>query len=150
GLMIKRLSAESPTIQSTDALPAAKLIALGQLFVEWSTVSPSKFQEMIRGLVVESYAKHLGCIDWLLRAHQEKPDFWASDLKLYRSWIRKGIVDAELDVTDDLMDAFGAARGRAMFQTSVFRFGQLLTIWPEIYKAAAVLHVDGVRVGNRV
>ncbi|HEY9719577.1 MAG TPA: hypothetical protein V6C69_19010 [Trichormus sp.] len=143
--MIRRLATEL-----TATTPAAKLTQLGKLFIDWSSVPAPKFQEMLRGLIVRKTTLDIAHFDALLKNYDEKPDFWAADLKLYRSWIRKTITDPELDVTDDLIDAVGTTEARAMFQQMVCKFGQLLEIWPDIHRAAAELHAQGVRVGTKL
>jgi len=127
-----------------------RLVQLGKMFVEYSSAPPPKFHEMLRGLAVKSNSFHLASINRLLQVHEEKPDFWASDLKRYRSWIRNTIPDPELDVTDDLLEAGNTTEVRALFQNTVFRFGQLLLIWPDLYRAAHELHAQGLRVGTKL
>jgi hypothetical protein len=144
-LIIDRLATEL-----TATTPQTRLAQLGKLLIDWSATPAPKFQEMLRGLIVFKSSQNIAVLNRLLQTHRETPEFWAADLKLYRSWIHKAIRDPELDVTDDLIDAFGTSEARVLIQRMVCKFGQLLEIWPELHRAATELHAQGVRVGTKV
>jgi hypothetical protein len=144
-MMIYNLSREL-----TATTSEARLAELGKLIVERASAPPAKFQEMVRGMVIIRSVRHLSEFDQLLQTHQEQPEYWASDLKSYRAWIRKTIPDPELDVTDDLLDAVGTTQARILIQEMALKFGQLLQIWPALHRAAIDLHAQGIRVGTRV
>jgi hypothetical protein len=53
-------------------------------------------------------------------------------------------------VPGDLREVCGEEGARVVFQALVLKFGQLLTVWPDLRQAALELQERGVRIGKSV
>jgi hypothetical protein len=63
---------------------------------------------------------------------------------------RKNLIDKNLTVSRNVVEAFGAEAAPKMQQQLLGELGELLVAWPEIRRGAAELCKNGATVGNTI
>jgi hypothetical protein len=126
--------------------PDENLRALGATLERWARLPAADFEEIARLNVLRARAHDLVTLDEILRRHQRQPAYWADDIERAAAAIRAVIASPSSAQPADLVQRFGEAEGRALFQRQVLRFGELLRRWPDIVEAARALREKGVRL----
>src|SRR5262249_10773612 len=74
-----------------------------------------------------------------------QPAYWADDVRRLAAALRGALPDERYGVPHDLGEAFGEAAAPGVFQQLVYRFGQLLQVWPALVEVARELRLRGAR-----
>jgi hypothetical protein len=126
--------------------PDENLRALGAALERWASLPAADFDEIVRLAVLRARAHDLVTLDDILRRHRREPAYWAKDIDRTAEVLRDAIAAPSFAYPADLVQRFGEAEGRAMFQRQVRRYGELLRRWPDLVLAARELRERGVRL----
>jgi hypothetical protein len=129
--------------------PRANLRALGDHLARLGSLPPADFAAMLGAMNLRGRALDLGSAEDLLRRHPG-PAWWVRDVARLVERSRASLTLPAPAWPADLEAALGLAETRHAFPRMIRRFGELLSVWPALWDAAAALRAGGIRPGVRV
>jgi len=127
-----------------------RMKSLGNHLVEIASQASGDFNETMRVLLLARSARTIEHLEALLLRFQNKPDFWAQDLRLRIDEISHAMMRPTVSMPSDMENEPRAFWNQSVAQSLVMRYGQLLYSWPEIVAATLAISKRGVRLGRRL
>ena len=145
-IMVECIQAFEPGRGQREA--GSRLQALGQYLTELGAEPAAEFEAFVRERLQRSNELLISLLEDRLRASGALPEFWANDVKKYLAILCQS-------AAEDYCLPLDLCVGRNRMETRadsalVFRFGQLLTWWPVMVKAAERLQSGGERLARPV
>jgi hypothetical protein len=124
------------------------LPALGRTLVELASVPREDFAEVVR-LQLWNQAQRLATrLQTVLGKYRGEPGFWAADVQRTLASLRAAVPSLQYALPVDLGADAREGEGVEALQTLVRRFGELISVWPDLVHAAGQLRARGVRAGK--
>jgi len=118
--------------------------ALGDYLMNLSSLPPTDFKNFVRTICCRAISTRILNAERRLRANSEAPKYWVDDINNYISASQKRTTSKDFFVPSDLE---GSVDERwSCFSEIVHKFGELLTHWPTIVKAASDIRSKGDRL----
>lgn len=143
--LLCRIIAASGLVSRGDE-PA--LEGLGAHLERLAALRLADLEEMVRTLVLRTRSRDMAMLAHLLHKHRREPDYWARDVERLLDRLRAAAVEDGHALPRDRMRAHGEEAGRRAFAVSLRRYGQLLSVWPAVDRAARELRAEGTRASR--
>jgi hypothetical protein len=124
------------------------LRSLGKYLLDIGNLPLQQFEEFIRLLWLESSAKKLEYLDFLLDVYRSQPDFWARDVDYLKKEIKNASVEEQAYLPMDLPVSHLGNEGISIFRELVADFGSLLIWWPTILHLTEELLSDNTTLAR--
>src|SRR5262249_54648003 len=118
---------------------ADRMRTLGDHLCELGAFPPAEFFAVLRPALMARRNAQLQRLADRLREFGGHPEAWARDVELFVRTARDAMTKPEFGVPIDLIATTSLERARALAPRIVGRFGELLRVWPELYRAAEEL-----------
>ncbi|MHA3773739.1 hypothetical protein ACXR0O_19575 [Verrucomicrobiota bacterium sgz303538] len=123
--------------------PAARMRSLGEAFIQLANHSKRDFATALAEVVLEHESEKLSWLEKQLSEDTESPEFWREDVQKHLDHIREALTHEDFDIPFDLKERRTPAEARALIQSLIGRYGNLLREWPAMVEAAAELRRRG-------
>jgi len=125
--------------------PDEKLRTFGRYLLDIGSQTSQDFMEFTRTQIWNTQSQYIDHLENLLKVHDEKPEFWARDVKKRLLLLRKAVL--KYNVPLDLMEKREASEALKCYQRLMLDFGRLLQWWPEIVETAKTLRIqEGIKL----
>jgi hypothetical protein len=123
----------------------ANLTDIGNALMRIGSASQAEFEELAAGTMWMIHSRDVIELQELLRIYEGQPSFWAADVVQYIKDLRQALPRPRYIVPVDLAASFGDDAARKMAPRLVYRFGEILTHWITIRKAAEATRLAHAR-----
>src|SRR5262249_38674555 len=130
--------------------PNARLRRLGSHLEEIGRLPAFDFRELVCLQVWQAVSLGVSNFEQLFREVDESRQFWVDDVKAFLSNRRDRLLAQEVCLPHDLCERRDPAKVMEIAQQLVYRFGQLLHLWPDILESARVLRAEGYALAKPV
>jgi len=130
--------------------PQDNLRRLGAYLIELGALPLAEFEEFLRLLAWQAAGQMISVLESRLNTYKNAPRFWGRDLEKYIDAIKNRAPDEDYIVPSDLAERGGPFGARLLSQRLVFKFGRLLTLWPDFVEAAKRLRDQGRRLSEEI
>lgn len=127
-----------------------RMSALGRHLSSLGRMRLSEFDEYLRIRLLRSQTAYLSLMEKQLALFSGRPSYWSEDVKWVTSLLSNALSDDSYYVPKDLVRAQSLEEARKLTQRLVSKFGELMSAWPQIFKAASTLKAKGVLLGRPV
>ena len=120
-----------------------RLKELGCRIQEFSKINYTDFFDQLKLMQLTFISDSMNHIAYLLELYEEKPSWLAEDLKKYyellkqEALLKESLVPAELRLIGETKKAL------SIFKDYLFKCGEMLYWWPEIWEAARDINLEG-------
>jgi hypothetical protein len=121
-----------------------RLSSLGRQISEIADLSLSSFKEFLQVHWTHHLNLYTGYLDNLLFTYSYSPKYWASDVNEHLDSCKTFIMNGGIPAPADILPGKPGEEPMRMCQTLTARFGELLTWWPVITRAAKNLHSEKI------
>ena len=137
-------------IRSFNAKPGVMggeegLRALGRYLSALGGLALPDLEDLVRVQMWRIKSDIIAKLEDHLETYEEKPDYWAKDVRKYLTILRESLLNDDCFVPRDLSEKLGPSEARRKTRRLIRRFGELLYWWPEIVGAAKRLRERGCR-----
>jgi hypothetical protein len=148
-LMLDCVALFSDRIGRTD--PIADLQALGRSLAELGRVRVEEFARIVHSQAKKTAGAAISELEDSLLTYNNTPGFWAADVNKYIDILRQNVARDDYAIPLDLLTS-GRTMGEArlLAQRLVWKFGELLRLWPEMVETARVLRTRNCRLAALV
>jgi len=123
--------------------PAQRLSALGQHLKDFGTLRPRDFEEFLRIQRWRQLSASVSHLEDSLAVYHDAPAGWTDDVHRCIDEAHECLKRQDDVAPADLAPERDPDDARALVQRLLFRFGELLEHWPDIYEAARTLRGRG-------
>ncbi len=120
-----------------------RLQELGFRFQEFGKLKTPDFEEQLKLMQLGFLTKIMNHISYLLDLYEREPIWWAEDMEKYYELLKKEALSSESVVPSELRSSGTKEESLAAFQNYIFKCGEMLQWWPEIWEAARVINQEG-------
>lgn len=131
----------SPNLKHLDG--EAKLTALGICLMELAKYDLDKFQYLLHSSILQAQGNYFEALDNYLEYFNGVPEYWASNIRDYLDRQRSIFIHPDYIVPESLKTGRTIDEARKVFQSLLYKFGQLLSEWSNIIRAAKELKLEG-------
>jgi hypothetical protein len=124
-----------PTLQMAPS-GERRLRLLGRCIQEAAGLPTSDFLDLVRSRVNSMIGLQTAQLGQLLETRGGHPAYWAQDLSRYIEHQDRILANPDRALPLDLLHLGDAAARATVFQTLLLRYGELLTVWPDLFSAA--------------
>jgi hypothetical protein len=124
---------------------AERLRGLAQHLVELGSMSLSDFEEHVRTGIWQILSGHIQQVEMQLD-ESDASDLWEEDIVAYTQNLRTAILDPDYIIPADFRHGRNLDDARRLSQHSIWKFGKLLEIWPQMVETAKNLRAKGRRL----
>ncbi len=136
-------------LEPRGAGTAAHLEAAGAA-LERLAARPRDADRFFREQVVRGLGRVAQRAQQLLDEHGDRPEAWAGLVSRFRDTVIGALVERDVHVPAELVDAHGVTAARALLFEHAANVGRLLAAWPSLTEAARRLRAGGQRLSARV
>ncbi|HEY9774891.1 MAG TPA: glycosyltransferase family A protein [Planktothrix sp.] len=115
------------------------LTDIGGALIDIGSLPLDEFEERVQSSYWNLHANRVAELHRLLEKYGGQPAYWANDVLAYISQLQSRVVDRNYVVPVDLAAKFGDETARKLAPKLIYRFGQLLSCWEILRRAAANL-----------
>ncbi len=119
-----------------------RLRELGFRFQQFGKMKTLDFEEQLKLLQLGYLSKTMSRIKNLLDLYEREPIWWAEDMEKYYELLKKEALSSESVVPSELRSSGTKEESLAAFQNYIFKCGEMLQWWPEIWEAARVINME--------
>ncbi len=127
-----------------------KLSDLGNLFVDFGSLSIKDFKECVGSAWVAAASRYIGYLEYLLDLYHGAPEYWAEDVRHFIEGLTDFTVHQSAAAPRELLERQSPDQAVETCRRVVRRFGELLQWWPVIYGAARRLREAGIRLAKSI
>ena len=139
--IMRRIVLDHPLATHADG--SSRMQTLGRALSEIGALAAADFRDFLRMQTLAHASEHLGFLERQLREKPDAPDFWHLDVQGLIDHTRDAIGHDDFDIPLDLQSARAPEENRALMQTLIGRFGELLQEWPAMVESARALREEG-------
>jgi hypothetical protein len=125
---------------------AEKLHALGKHLTNIGSLAITEFEEFIRLSLCEHKSKEIAYLADKLPEARRLSALLGENMSHYLNTLRVSLTKDEYIIPSELLAAHAPGEASRVIQRIVFKFGQLLSWWPEIVETAKRLREQGRRL----
>ena len=144
-LMTGALIREASAVPQTDAADAAMRL-IGRRMQRLAELSHEEWIEQCHDLRMRRIARTIEGLERRLERYNEKPAFWARDVERHIDFLRTDNIEPSHAVPRELLVDNSEEDATALHRDFFRSYGELLTVWPEIWQAARTLNEDRIEV----
>ena len=103
----------------------------------------SDFKEQLKLMQLGFLTKSMAHISYLLEIYEGKPSWWAEDMEKYYKLLKREALSSDSVVPRELRNYSTKEEALAVFKDYIFKCGEMLYWWPEIWEAARDINLEG-------
>ncbi len=119
-----------------------RLKELGFRFQEFGELKIEDFEEQLKLIQLGFLSKAMNHISYLLDLYEREPVWWAEDMERYYSLLKKEALGKDTAVPRELRSYGTKKEALTVFKNYLFKCGEMLQWWPEIWEAAKNLNEE--------
>lgn len=123
-----------------------RMRSIGTYLMKLGSLPLEEFEELLRGRLWQIQSGQITSLEGRLHSHNAPPDYWVDDLQKQVEALREAMTQPHYVVPLDLRLERDIEEARLLSQELVWKFGQLLSAWPEVIRAARRLRAQGRRL----
>ncbi len=116
---------------------------LGLRLMDFTDGNILDFEERLKLLQLEYIAKTMKHINYILEFYERTPEWWADDIENYYEQLNIEAVKDDSAVPRELRSFGTKEKSLSIFKNYLYKCGEMLYWWPEIWNAAAELNKGG-------
>ena len=120
-----------------------RLRELGFRFQEFGKLKTADFEEQLKLIQLGFLSKAMNHISYLLDLYEREPVWWAEDMERYYSLLKKEALGKNTAVPRELRSYGTKKEALTVFKNYLFKCGEMLQWWPEIWEAARMINMEG-------
>jgi glycosyltransferase involved in cell wall biosynthesis len=144
-LMTGTLIREAAAIPQTDSAEQAMRL-IGRRMRALAELSHKEWVEYSYDLWLDRIAQTVEGLERRLDRYNAKPAFWARDVEDHIRFLRGATGDPSTAIPRELLAEYSIEMATALHRDFFRSYGELLTVWPEIWHAAKALNEDSKEV----
>lgn len=144
-LMTGTLIREASAVPQTDSVDEAMRL-IGRRMQRLAELSHEEWMEQCHDLRLRRIAQTIEGLERRLERYNEKPAFWARDVERHIEFLRTDNIEPSHAVPRELLVDNSEEDATALHRDFFRSYGELLTVWPEIWQAARTLNEDRIEV----
>jgi hypothetical protein len=109
-----------------------KLRSLGEYLINIGNLPLDQLEEFIRLLWLESAAKKIEYLDFLLDYYHRQPDFWGKDVEYLKRKLKTALTQQYAYLPADIGGTCNESERLTVFRDLIEDYGNLLVWWPTI------------------
>ncbi len=119
-----------------------RLKELGFRFQEFGELKIEDFEEQLKLIQLGFLSKAMNHISYLLDLYEREPVWWAEDMERYYSLLENEALGKDTAVPRELRSYRTKKEALTVFKKYLFKCGEMLQWWPEIWEAAKNLNEE--------
>ena len=120
-----------------------KLKELGFRIMEIGKLDTAEFEEQLKLLQLGYLTKTMNHVSYLLDLYNSEPSWWAEDMEKYSRLLESEALKENSVAPRELRVYETKDKALTVFKDYLYKCGEMLYWWPEIWEAARELNIDG-------
>jgi len=120
-----------------------RLTELGFYFQQFGKLKASDFEEQLKLMQLGFLTKAMNHNSYLLDLYEREPVWWAEDMERYYELLKKEALGKNTVVPRELRIYETKEEALKVFKNYIYKCGEMLQWWPEIWEAARVINMEG-------
>ena len=120
-----------------------KIRELGFRIMELGKLGIQEFEEQLKLLQLGYLTKTMNHINYLLDLYNGEPSWWAEDMERYHKLLEKEALKDDSVVPRELRVYETKEEALSVFKDYLYRCGEMIYWWPDIWEAARQLNMEG-------
>ena len=125
-----------------------RLRELGFYLQKFGLMRTSDFGEQLKLLQLGYLSKIMTNISYLLDLYEREPVWWAEDMDRYYALLKKEALGSNTVVPQELRSYETKEEALTVFKNYIYRYGEMLQWWPDIWEAARDINLEGRGIIN--